>query len=143
MKIEKDGDKFAVKDVWSNSQLAPQFNTPVLKDGLLFGLSQNANLYCIDAKTGKTAWTDTNKLSNYGEIVDAGPVLVALPENSGLIVFKPSRHKLDEVARIKVSGAPIYAGPVLSGNMIYIKDRDNLTACAVQYDSRTGSAHGS
>ncbi len=71
-------------------------------------------------------------MSAYGEIVDAGSVLVALPENSGLVIIKPSAQKLDEVARIKVSGTPIYAGPVLAGNMIYIKDRDTVTAFAVQ-----------
>ncbi len=45
VKIEKDGDKFAVKDVLGNKEVAPQFNTPVLKDGLLFGLSQNGMFF--------------------------------------------------------------------------------------------------
>jgi outer membrane protein assembly factor BamB len=132
VKIEKDGDKFVVKDLWSNPALAPQFNTPVLTGGLLFGLSEKGMLYCLDAKTGKTAWADSNKLSNFGEIVDAGPVLLALPEKSGLIVIKPNGEKLEEVARIPVSTTPVYASPVLAGNLIYVKDQDNVTAWAVQ-----------
>ena len=132
VKIEKQGDAFAAKELWSNPELAPQFNTPVLKDGLLFGLSEKRNLFCIDAKTGKTAWTDSNRLSNFGAIVDAGSVLLALPESSGLIVFKPSDKKLEEVARIKVSDTPIYAAPVAAGKMIYVKDQNTVTAWAVE-----------
>ena len=54
VKIEKQGDGFAPKELWSNPDLAPQYNTPVLVDGLLYGLSNRGNLFCIDAKTGKT-----------------------------------------------------------------------------------------
>ena len=32
------------------------FGTPVLKDGLLYGLS-GGYYFCLDAKTGKTMWT--------------------------------------------------------------------------------------
>jgi len=131
VKIEKQGDGFAAKELWSNPQLAPQFNSPVLKDGLLFGLSDKRSLYCINAQTGKTAWADTNKLSNFGAILDAGSVLLALPENSGLIAFKPGDKQYEEVARIKVSETPIYATPVVAGNRIFVKDRDAVTLWAI------------
>ena len=39
VKIEKQDDGFAVKELWS-SPIATTFNTPVLKDGLLYGLSE-------------------------------------------------------------------------------------------------------
>jgi len=131
VKIEKKGDGFGYTDLWSNPQLAPQFNSPVLKDGLLFGLSDKGMLYCIDAKTGKTAWTGTTKLSNFGAIVDAGPVLLALPEKSGLIAFKPSGTQLEEVARITVSKTPVYATPVVAGNRIFVKDAGAVTLWAM------------
>ena len=59
IKIEKQGDAFKASDVWTNPDLAPQFNSPILKDGFLYGLSGKGNLFCINAKTGQTAWTDT------------------------------------------------------------------------------------
>ena len=53
--------------IWSNDQLAPQFNSPVLKNGLLFGLTDKGFFFCIDAKSGKTAWTDkTNRGGGFG-----------------------------------------------------------------------------
>ena len=55
-KVEKDGEKIAAKEVWNNPEKAVQFNTPVLKDGLLYGLSQSNELFCINAQDGKSAW---------------------------------------------------------------------------------------
>ena len=51
VKIEKQGDEFTVKELWS-SPIATIFNTPVLKDGLLYGLSERASLFCLNAQTG-------------------------------------------------------------------------------------------
>jgi outer membrane protein assembly factor BamB len=127
VKVEKEGDGFTAKQIWSNAKLGTGFNTPVLKDGLLFGMSDRGNFFCIDAKTGKTAWTDTVRRGRFGAILDAGPVLVALCDNSSLIVFQPSDKRYDELAAIKVAATPTYAHPVLAGNRIFVKDKDAVT----------------
>jgi outer membrane protein assembly factor BamB len=56
VKIEKAGDKFVGKPAWSNPDKSVQFNTPVVKNGWLFGLSGNNEVFCLSAKDGKTAW---------------------------------------------------------------------------------------
>ena len=53
VKIDKQGDGFAANELWSNPDLAPQFNTPVLENGLLFGLSNAGNLFCINAQRAR------------------------------------------------------------------------------------------
>jgi outer membrane protein assembly factor BamB len=57
VKIENKGDEFAANEVWSNPDNAVQFNTPVVKDGLVFGLSDRDNLFCLNEENGKTAWS--------------------------------------------------------------------------------------
>jgi len=134
VKIEKQGDGFAAKELWSNPELGPQFNTPVLSDGLLFGLTNSGNLYCINAKTGQTAWTDETQRDRGGftAIVGAGSCLMALPSSAELIVFKPSGEGYSELAVIKVSETPIYAHPVIAGNRIFIKDQDTVTMFVIE-----------
>jgi outer membrane protein assembly factor BamB len=129
VKIEKQGDGFAVKELWSNTELATQFNTPVLKDGLLFGVSDRGNLFCINARTGKTAWTDATPRGRggFGAVLDAGSCLLALPSNSELIAFKPDDKAYAELARIKVADTPTYAHPVIAGNRVFVKDQETLT----------------
>ena len=133
LKIEKQGDGFTATELWSNPQVAVQFNTPVLKDGLLFGLTDRGSLFCINAKDGKTAWTDTARHGRgFAAMVDAGSVLMALPSTSELIVFKPDATAYAEVARIKVAATATYAHPVIAGNRIFVKDQGSLAMLAIE-----------
>ncbi|MBN2131624.1 MAG: PQQ-like beta-propeller repeat protein [Sedimentisphaerales bacterium] len=134
VKIEKQGDGFAARKLWSNMDLAVQFNTPVLKDGLLFGLSNSGNLFCINAQTGQTAWTDATQRdrSGFTATLDAGSCLLALPSNSELIVFKPSSEQYTELAKIKVADTPTYAHPVIAGKRIYVKDQETLAMLVIE-----------
>lgn len=134
VKVEKQDDGFVADELWSNPDLAPQFNTPVLRGGFLFGLSNSGNLFCINAKTGQTAWTDETQRdrSGFAAIVSAGSCLTALPSSSELIVFEPSGEKYSQVAAINVSDTPIYAHPVIAGNRIFIKDQDTVAMFVIE-----------
>jgi len=134
VKIEKQGDSFVTKELWSNEKVAVQFNTPLLKEGLLFGLTNQNNLFCLNAQTGQTAWLDTTRRGRGGfaAILDVGSSLLVLPSNSELIAFKPSSQKYTELARIKVADASTYAHPVLAGNRIYVKAEGTLTMWVIE-----------
>jgi hypothetical protein len=150
MKIAKQGDVFSASEAWNNNELGTTFNTPVLKDGFLYGLSSTGSLFCINAKDGKTAWTGPQmgaggggggggrgmgRASNFGAIVDAGSVLIALPalpSSSEMIVFKPSEKAYEEVAKIKVADSPSYAYPVLTGNKVFVKDQQSIAQLAIE-----------
>jgi outer membrane protein assembly factor BamB len=128
VKIEKQGEGFIADELWTNGDLAVQFNSPVLKDGLLYGYSNMGSLFCLDALTGKTAWTDSIKhdRSGFAAILDAGPVIMALPSSSELLVFKPVKEEYLELAKIKIADSPTYAHPVVAGNRIYIRDEKTI-----------------
>ena len=57
LKITKEGDDFKTKQLWSNNQVSDEFNTPVLKNDFLFGLTQRNNYYCVNTTTGATTWS--------------------------------------------------------------------------------------
>ncbi len=125
--IEKAGEKFTAKELWSNPEHAVQFNTPVLKGGALYGISAKGDLFCLDAKTGKTLWNAPVGGREFGSVVDAGAVLMALTPQAELTVFEPSGTEYKKIASYKVAGNEIYAHPVLAGSGIYIKDQDSLS----------------
>ncbi|MGC3960232.1 MAG: PQQ-like beta-propeller repeat protein [Verrucomicrobiota bacterium] len=56
VKITKESDAFVAKQLWQNAETTLQFNTPVLKNGTLFGLTGNNDFFAI-SKDGQTAWT--------------------------------------------------------------------------------------
>jgi outer membrane protein assembly factor BamB len=134
VQVEKDGEMLVAKDRWSNPENGCQFNTPVVKNGLIFGISEGDALFCINAETGKTAWTNPLKgrAGGYGSIVDAGNVLFALTPSGQLLVFEPSDKEYKELASYKVAAGDTYAYPVIAPNRIYIKDKDAVTLKTIE-----------
>jgi outer membrane protein assembly factor BamB len=133
VKVEKKGDAFTTTQLWKNATVGTQFNTPVLKDGFLYGMSDRANLFCINAATGETAWTDTvRRGGNYCGIVDAGSTLIALPNTGELIAYKPNSKTYEEIGKTKVGSVNTFAFPVVDGNKIYVRDDTNLEMFVVE-----------
>ena len=142
--IEKSGDKFEAKQLWKERAPAT-YNTPVLKDGVLYGLGAEAakggggkggggkgggtratKLFAQDAKTGAELWNDKAPRGECGAILDVGSVLLLLSSDSNLVVFKPDKDEFKEVAKYKVADTPTWAMPIIDGKRIYVKDADSL-----------------
>jgi outer membrane protein assembly factor BamB len=138
VKIDKQNDGLAAKELWSNKENAVQFNTPVLKNGLLFGVSDSDKFFCINAETGKTAWTASAPAPasrggrGYGSVVDAGSVLLALTPAGQLVVFEPNDKEFKQIASYKVAEGNTYAYPVIASNRVFVKDRDTLTLWTIE-----------
>ncbi len=153
VKIEKGNDGYTAKELWTNPDTSVQFSTPVLKDGLLYGLTQGNELFCLSAETGKTAWTAPlsqparnpapvggpprrgrggRGRGGYGSIVDAGSVLLSLTTGEQLIAFAPTDKAYTEEAKIKVAESPTYAYPIVSGNRVIIKDQESVTLSTIE-----------
>ena len=133
VKIEKQGDGFAGRMLWSNPDNSVAFNSPVLKNGLLFGLSQRGRFFCINARTGQTAWVEpTGGRGDFGAIVDAGSVLLGLTGTSQLNVFQPNDKAYEELARFKVADTQTYAHPVVAGNRLFVKDQNSVTLWTIE-----------
>jgi len=133
VKMQMEGDGITAKELWSNPDAAVQFNTPVLKNGLLYGLSQNMELFCINAENGKTLWTHSmGGRGGFGSVVDAGSVLMALTPSAELIVFQPNDKEFRQLATYKVADSETYAYPVVTGNRVYVKDQETVTLWTIK-----------
>ncbi len=133
IKVSKDGDGYKIEELWNNNEVGTTFNTPMLKNGLLFGFSDKNVMFCINAKDGKTAWVDeANKRDRFGSVIDTGSVLIGLNPQSLLLVFEPDGSGYKELASYKVSDNQIHACPVVAGNRIYIKDQDSVILWTIE-----------
>jgi outer membrane protein assembly factor BamB len=132
LQISKEGEKFVVKELWSNPEVAVGFSTPVLKDGHLYAVTGQGAFFCIDAKTGKTRWTAGSGRQGYGAMLDAGSVILALTQKSQLSVIQPNAEAYTELAAIKVAEKDTFAHPVLSGNRMFVRDTESLALYTVE-----------
>jgi outer membrane protein assembly factor BamB len=150
IKISKEGDKLVEKELWKNDSSRVEYATPVLKDGNLYGLTRESQLYCVKPD-GKTAWSAPAPQATpgqgaapgvgqggrrggrgggqggYGTIVDAGKVLIGLTPTAQLVVYEPNDTEFKQLATYKVAETPTYAFPIVTDKRIFVKDQDSLT----------------
>jgi outer membrane protein assembly factor BamB len=128
--VRQEGSRFIAMPVWTEHMPRPVLllGTPVLKDGLLYGLTQvTGQVVCMDRKDGNTLWRTRERLGETATLVDAGPALMLLTGSGELRAFRPGIQAYVELARYKVADSPTYAHPVLSGKRIFIRDKDSVT----------------
>ncbi|HOQ04893.1 MAG TPA: PQQ-binding-like beta-propeller repeat protein [Anaerohalosphaeraceae bacterium] len=128
VRVEKQGEGFSARSLWENKEVSAKYNTPVLHQGFLYGLTDNGYLFCLNASDGTLGWRGQTQYDRggFGAIVDAGSVLMFLSPTGDLVVFEPNPKEFKQTASYKVSQTQTYAHPVLAGGRIYIKDQENL-----------------
>ncbi len=128
IRIQKTGTEYLAEELWNNTDFGVSFNTPVFRDGLIFGNEARFGyLFCLDAQNGITQWADTTKLNRFASILDLGAAMVSLPATGNLIFFSPGRNKFESLMAYKVADTDVYAHPVFKNKHIFIKDKEHLT----------------
>jgi outer membrane protein assembly factor BamB len=153
LRIEKEGGEFKAREAWKSSG-AYLYNTPVLKDNLLFGLSAAKKFFCMDAKSGNVLWTDDTPRGEAGALLNGGSVILALTgpapaggdkggkgfgkgveKNAGemeLVVFEPSGSAYKEIAKYKLAPGSGLAYPIVAGNRVYVKGNTEITLYSIE-----------
>ncbi len=128
-RIAQKGAAWAAEPVWHNADVSMYMNSPVLSDGVVFGLSHrnSGQFFGLDAETGKTLWTTKGREGANAAIVHAGSWLFALTDEAALIVARKSRTLFDEVKRYTVADSPTWAHPALVTGGVLIKDLETIT----------------
>ena len=68
----------------------------------------------------------------FGSIVDAGTVMLSLTPGGQLIVFDPNTPEFKVLASFKVADTATHAYPIVSGNRIFIKDKESVILWTVE-----------
>jgi outer membrane protein assembly factor BamB len=85
------------KLVWKADGIRDKFTSPVLHDGLLYVTDDLANLFCLDAKTGKQLWKYTYGKNSKGSPVLADGKLYVAEVNSRFHILKPEKTGCKEL----------------------------------------------
>lgn len=133
VKLERDGDALKATELWSNKDHSIQYNSPILKNSMLFGYSAKDELFCIGARDGKTLWaTPVAGKRGFGAIVDVGDALLLLTPTGTLTVFEPNEKDFKQIASYRVGEGATTAHPILTGNHLYVKEKDSVTKWTIE-----------
>jgi outer membrane protein assembly factor BamB len=138
----KDGKP---KLVWKVDGIKAKFASPVLHDGLLYVTDDLANLFCLDAKTGKRLWKYTFGKNNKGSPVLADGKLYVAEVNGKFHILQPSREGCKELYSQffrKRAGGPdveINGSAAVANGRVYFMTSNDLV-CIGKKDGRPGPA---
>jgi outer membrane protein assembly factor BamB len=128
----RDG-AWIVETMWETKDVSTYLSTPVVVDGVLYGLStkQRGQFYAVDAKTGQVLWLGAPREADNTALVKAGQLLFLLNDDAELIVARSNRKAFDPIARYTVADSATWAQPAISGDRIFIKDVNTLALWTV------------
>ena len=128
-------DADSAEKIWANDEsLSSQFTTPVLKDGMLYGIDGRqdvgrASLRCVELMTGKVRWS----VEGFGkaELILAGNRLL-IQKTDGTVLAgdaDPAAWKERWTANVLSSTAiPL---PALSNGRMFVRDENTLKCVEV------------
>ena len=119
---------WTTEDVWRTDEFSLHMANPVVRDGVLFGLSHlnSGQYFALDLDTGEALWKSAPRQAENAALVRAGDTVLSLEDDAELVVFKASRTGLEEVRRYEVAQSETWAQPAVSDGRIYVKDVSRL-----------------
>ena len=113
------------------------WNTPIYVDGYVYGSSgrheSNAELRCVDWKTGEVMWSEPGLTRSSLLLIDGH--FVCLTEIGELLLFRPNPEKFDLVARWtptdpdtgrRLLSTPAWSAPIVSHGLMYVRGQDRM-----------------
>jgi outer membrane protein assembly factor BamB len=133
--------------VWDRPGLKIKFSSPILHEGRLYVCDDSAQMFCLDAETGKTLWRH-----KYGRNAKGSPVLadgkIYVGEvNAKFHILKPGEKKCEELSAVffpspdGVSDVEINGSAAVANGRVYFMTRDELF-CIGRPDGASATANG-
>ncbi len=132
------GGEVTVESLWKRDGAREMHHlpSPLVHDGLLYGVTTAGLLDAIDAKTGKAVYRQRlGGNQYYGSVALAGKLLYAIDTSGRAVVFKPGRrYERVAVNKLEETGSC----PVFVGGDLYLRGKQNLY-CVSAKDRPNGS----
>jgi outer membrane protein assembly factor BamB len=117
---------------WKNADVTMYLSTPVLADGVLYGLSikRKGQFVALDVKTGTVKWATEGREGNHASILLTPSHVLFLTNGADLVVARRDPNKYVEEKRYDVGDSEIWSMPAVVSGGVIIRDTTGLTRLA-------------
>ncbi|MEI8379932.1 MAG: PQQ-binding-like beta-propeller repeat protein [Planctomycetota bacterium] len=120
-----------VEVAWNDEVLASQYTTPIVHDGMIYGVDGRQDggavtLKCFDPQSRKVAWTQTT--SAYATLIAADGKLLVMHTNGLLKIVDLNKKAYREIASAQLLPGTTRALPALANGRLYVRN-DNTLKC--------------
>ena len=114
---------------WSDEILASQYTTPIVHDGMIYGVDGrqdggSVTLKCFDPQTRKVAWSQP--ASAYATLISADGKLLMMHTNGLLKIVDLDKKAYREIASAQLLSGTTRALPALANGRLYLRNENTL-----------------
>jgi outer membrane protein assembly factor BamB len=121
------------KEIWANKHMHNQFNSSILINGHLYGItgeagkSGDSGLACVELATGKLKLLEKSLM--FGALAAATDKLIAIGEKGELVIAEANPDRFVATSRAQVLGGRCWTSPVLANGRIYSRNARGDMIC--------------
>jgi outer membrane protein assembly factor BamB len=124
-------DGKTLKKVWENKNLCSHFTTPIVIDGIVYGVNgTGSGKFCaIKLSDGASCWQSKVK---FGAFIQAGDKLVYIEDDGTLNLINPSAEKCEVLKTVKIpnlGAVKCWTMPVVADGKIYCRNANGMLVC--------------
>ncbi len=118
-----------VEVTWSDEVLSSQYTTPILHEGVMYGVDGRQDggpvaLKCFDPQTRKVLWTQPGLA--YATLIAADGKLLVMQSNGKLKVVEMNNSAYRELASASLLSGTTRALPALANGRLYVRNENTL-----------------
>jgi outer membrane protein assembly factor BamB len=130
VQVSPNGSGQKAQRLWTSKEAAINFASPVAVGRHVYGLGPAKNLICVDAETGKLAWsqpgfTVADATKAHASFLVAGPNLLVLTNGGQLVLVAADPTEFGEIARAQVCGRT-WCNPAYADGNLFVRDAKEL-----------------
>jgi outer membrane protein assembly factor BamB len=127
--VARTGETWAATPAWKNADVAMYMSSPVLADGILFGLSakRKGQFVALDAKTGTLKWSSEGRNADHASVLLTPAHVVYLTSTGDLMVFKRGAGNFTSERQYEVATSATFAVPLFVGGDLFVRDATGVT----------------
>lgn len=120
------------KVVWQEDGIRAGFASPILHEGRLYACDDKANMYCLDARTGKTLWKYKYGKTARGSPIWADGKIYIAEVASRFYILKPGDKRCEELhsqffrSPDGLQVVELNGSPSVANGRIYFNTRDEM-----------------
>ncbi len=125
--IANDGGKFSAKEVWTSTDIKPDFSDYVVHQDQIYGF--DAEIFCsAKLESGERNWKGGRYGAGQAVLLSDQGVLLVLSEKGELVLVNCNPEKLEPLGILPVIRGKTWNHPAVQGNRIYVRNAEEI-AC--------------
>jgi len=128
--VARRGPEFKATVAWTNKEAAINFASPVAADGHLYGVGPAKNLVCVEAQSGRLAWSKEGYFTStagktHASFLVIGANLLVLTDGGQLVLLAADPKEARELGRAQICGQN-WCNPAYVDGRLYLRDSREL-----------------